>query len=657
MLKKNNLCKIMKWLIAFIMVFSLINLSTVKEAHAVYTGYVKNPTLKFHGYIRYNKASVGNFTIDGKQAFCLAHKKVTPKNNAKLTNKVYENKNVQKCLYYGYGGPAQWSGFKTKAQGVVVTSLLLSHYYSGDKIHTYAKDFYNYVKNKTVPDYAVNFSKSSVTAYKSGKIQRTPSVTLNSGSTKYSVSFSLQKGVTYVDETHNKKQTSGTVKIYGKTKFHFEAPLDKDYGTWSTGKKTSKYAYLPIVSQNVGGSKYQSIGQLSLVTDPAKTTSLSVKWLKSFEKGSVNFIKTGEVLSDYNEDKQEFEYEERGLKGIHIQVFAKEDIVDPQDHSTVIYKKDQLVKELVTDDNGNAMLNDLIVGDYYAKEVSTIDGYTINNDVKEFSVKVDGNGQSIDIDDIEFKNIRQKFDIHIIKKTEQTKKPIKGVIFGLYAKNDIKDYDGNVIVKAGQLIKKSISNEKGEVDFRLDVPAGEYYQQEISTPDNILMDSTKFNVSVKVKNNTTEIFAINRTVYNTLLDDVDITKYDATNKQELEGAYLVLRDSQGNIVDQWISSKIAHRVKLKVNAYYTLEETIAPQGYQLSSKMKFKVEDNGEIVQKVNMYDELKPVIKITKTPQTGDQQGEMIYILLASMSLSLLGVFYYMSKKSIKKALFGNSK
>ena len=651
---KNKLSKTMKWLIAFIMVFSLLTFTGVNEVNAAYTS-TKKTTLKFNGYIKFKKASVGNFTIDGKQAFCLAHKKATPKNNAKLTNKVYNNKNVQKCLYYGYGGPAQWSGFKTKAQGVVVTSLLLSHYYSGDKIHTYTKDFYNYIKNKTVPDYSVIFSKSSVTAYKSGKIQRTPSVTLNSGSTKYSISFTLQKGVTYVDETHNKKQSSGTVKVYGKTKFHFEAPLDKDYGTWSTGKKACKYAYLPIVSTST--STVQSLGQGQYVTDPQPTTSLSVKWLKSFEKGSVNFIKTGEVLSDYNEDKQEFEYEERGLKGIHIQVFAKNDIVDPQDNSTVIYKKDQLVKELVTDDDGNAMLNDLVVGDYYAKEVSTTDGYTLNNDVKEFSVKVDSNGQSIDIDDIEFKNIRQKFDIHIIKKTEQTKKPIKGVIFGLYAKNDIKDYDGNVIVKAGQLIKKSISNEKGEVDFGLDVPAGEYYQQEISTPDNILMDSTKFDVSVKIKNDTTEIFTINRTVYNTLLDDVDITKYDATNKQELEGAYLVLRDSQGNIVDQWISSKIAHRVKLKVNAYYTLEETIAPQGYQLSSKIKFKVEDNGEIVQKVNMYDELKPVIKITKTPQTGDQQGEMIYILLASMSLSLLGVFYYMSKKSIKKALFGNSK
>ena len=84
--------------------------------------------------------------------------------------------------------------------------------------------------------------------------------------------------MTYVDETHNTRQTGGSVTIKGQTRFHFEAPLNVNLDTWKSGNKTSRFAYQPIVGQAVNSS-YQPVGQAKYVFDPDDTTSLQVDWL------------------------------------------------------------------------------------------------------------------------------------------------------------------------------------------------------------------------------------------------------------------------------------------------------------------------------------------------------------------------------------------
>ncbi|MCI9093686.1 MAG: hypothetical protein HFF36_07925, partial [Coprobacillus sp.] len=277
---KGFISKTWKILLVFSMVMSLIALkgnNDIKDVIA-YSGYPKSISVKYHGKLTYGGSTVGDFTVNGKEAFCMAHELPTPSNDTQMVAKVYDNATVKKVLYYGWGGIKQWSGFKNRVQGKVITSLILSHYFYGTEKRTIINDFMNYIKSKSVPDYYVKFSTSSVNAYMSGTIQRTPTVTLNSGMTDNSVSITLQNDVTYVDETHNKRQKGGTVKIYGKTKFHLEAPLTKNLGTWSTGNKSQGAAFAPIVSQTKIG-KIQPIGYIDKVVDPEKITSLKVKWV------------------------------------------------------------------------------------------------------------------------------------------------------------------------------------------------------------------------------------------------------------------------------------------------------------------------------------------------------------------------------------------
>ena len=126
--------------------------------------------MAYHGKMTYGGVTVGKFSVNGKVAFCMEHKKSTPPTGTKLTTSIYENKNVQKVLYYGWKGQEQWSGFKSEAQGYVCTSLALSYYYSGPKSvislggPTDSKiglsKFLNYIKNNTVPSKEVDFSVS-----------------------------------------------------------------------------------------------------------------------------------------------------------------------------------------------------------------------------------------------------------------------------------------------------------------------------------------------------------------------------------------------------------------------------------------------------------------------------------------------------------------
>lgn len=65
---------------------------------------------------------------------------------------------------------------------------------------------------------------------------------------------------------------------------------------------------------------------------------------------------------------------------------------------------------------------------------------------------------------------------------------------------------------------------------------------------------------------------------------ISIIKKDKDTNTIIEGAALVLTDSKGNVIDKWISSKDAHIVKGLKSDTYTITETTAPEGYELSNE-------------------------------------------------------------------------
>ena len=79
-----------------------------------------------------------------------------------------------------------------------------------------------------------------------------------------------------------------------------------------------------------------------------------------------------------------------------------------------------------------------------------------------------------------FANERQKFHLFVNKLDEETKKPVPGAVFGLYADEDIKNVDGKVIVEAGTLLETATSDEYGSVRFEKDYPFAKYSAKELT---------------------------------------------------------------------------------------------------------------------------------------------------------------------------------
>lgn len=107
--------------------------------------------------------------------------------------------------------------------------------------------------------------------------------------------------------------------------------------------------------------------------------------------------------------------------------------------------------------------------------------------------------------------------------------------------------------------------------------------------------------------------------------EVKISKQDITGSKEVKGATLVIK--KGNTeVTKWVSEGTIKKISLDAGTY-TLEETIAPSGYKLSSsKVTFTVNSNGtvtvdgKVVDKVIMKNE--PFyITISKLGLTKDKE------------------------------------
>ena len=120
------------------------------------------------------------------------------------------------------------------------------------------------------------------------------------------------------------------------------------------------------------------------------------------------------------------------------------------------------------------------------------------------------------------------------------------------------------------------------------------------------------------------------------------------NSVEVEAAHLVIRDSNGNIVEEWISSNTPHYIEKLPVGRYTLKETIAPDGYVLNtSVIDFEVLETGDIQSGV-MFNS-KPI----EVPNTGSN-ATYIY-LIGGLLIIIGGTLVYISyrnknnKKSIK--------
>lgn len=607
--------------------------------------------LEYYGQTTAWGTECGNYSIDGRRAWCIEHKKDSPPAGV-LNGDVYKSTegkfaNMRKIMYYGWQGYEQWNGMNNLSdiEKNTMMSIALSHAYSGSKIRQQIiKDFYNFAVSQPDPlnKNVLKFSKQIVNVWydKDAKVQKSESSTLN-GPSNYHVTINPQTSkVRVVNETRG---TSGQiVDVYGGDTVHYEADADytgNSYSGWLKGG----FQFAPLIVWNNNAS--QQHVSTWVITAPDEPTCLNADFKAVV--GSLKLRKT-----------------DTGGKLLNGAVFHV---------SGNGYEQD------VTVENGEITVNELPAGDYTITEKTAPNGYLVNvapfkttvvagqtvettitdeaptgkisikksdskgnvqgeaslegaeytvygadgQEVGKITTDKDGNGslenlvlgtytvketkapEAYDLDwntytvELTYKDQNTAIILGNVDSKENVKTGKIEIKKTDTEGNPLKSgefgiyanadmYIGDTLYKKGQLVV-SIKTDDSGVARSDDLPYGSYYVKEISAPTQEAGNSHNFVLSDDTQY--VKINGKNKTDTVTFVDKkVTASKTTITGTDEIKGAVMTVTDNDGKVIDTWTSDGNPHSIKgLHEGWEYTLAETTAPKGYVKAESIKFTV--------------------------------------------------------------------
>lgn len=208
--------------------------------------------------------------------------------------------------------------------------------------------------------------------------------------------------------------------------------------------------------------------------------------------GKLKIKKTGEDF--IYEDEKIKKKNTIPLEGVTFSLYPSENIYL---NGKIFYPKDKLIANLITDKNGEAIVKDLLPGNYYLKEVNASLLYEIEEKPENITIIFDKEKESNDIN-IEILNKLKDCEISLFKyyvlNNDEKKIPLKGVKFGLYAGEDIKNGVNNTIIKKDSLIKTGVTDENGNIQFE-QLLFADYYLRELAVPEGFTVSNTVIPIS------------------------------------------------------------------------------------------------------------------------------------------------------------------
>lgn len=298
--------------------------------------------------------------------------------------------------------------------------------------------------------------------------------------------------------------------------------------------KTQDTVYLREISGPFGYVLDTKAYGVKLVVGQTASKNLTDKE----QKGALTIYKEGEVLTGatVTEDGVTFAYEKRKLKGAVYSVYAGADIKAAD--GTLIYKKGALVKDnLVTGDDGSVTLKDLYLGTYTVTEMKAPDNYVCKGESKTVELVYAGQTVEVQTGSATFFNERQKAAVRVEKQDEETKNPLSGGIYGLYAAEDIK-VDGKTVVPKGTLIEKATTGADGKASYKAELPINYSYSiREIQAPELYLRNSEDtYTFTFKFTNDKEEKVNFSYTFTNKRVNaTIDLVKEDSKTGNSAQG--------------------------------------------------------------------------------------------------------------------------
>lgn len=634
--------------------------------------------MEWHGKSTAYGSTVGNFTIDGRRAWCIEHKKTTPSNQTMsgdfYTSTEPKYANIRKIMYYGWFGYQTWDGMNglNDDEKNVIMSMALSHAYSNTTLKQgKIADFYNYATSKPDPLNQNNllFSKNELSTYydQNARVQKSESVRLN-GPNGYHITISTGTNkAKVVNETRN--QSGETVDIYGGDTMHYEA--DASYtGPVYSGYKSGGFTFAPLIIHN-GNDKYQHISTWYTLP-PEVTTFANAQFQAVIGRLKLRKTDVGGKLLD----------------------------------GAIFHVTGNNFDQDVTVTNGEIVLDNLLVGEYTITEKNAPHGYLVNTATFSTTVKpgktsevtitdeaptgqilikksdADGLVQgeaSLEGAEYTVYNSENK-EVGKIMTDKTGRGQLNNLVLGIYTVKETKApvgynldpqtytveltykdqttsivwnhvesqdkvkvgqieilktdtnnqplkggefgiyanndmYIGHTLYKKGQLVVSIKTNDKG-IAKSGDLPYGSYYVKELSAPDQ--EDGNKENFVLSEETQYVKITG-DKLFSMTFIDTtVTASKRDIAGTDEIKGAKMQVTDMNGKIIDTWTSTNKPHSIKGLTEGHdYILTEITAPNGFVKAESIKFTVSKEKKN-QAVVMKDKQ---VKISKTDLTGKKE------------------------------------
>ena len=373
-------------------------------------------------------------------------------------------------------------------------------------------------------------------------------------------------------------------------------------------------------------SNDEQVGSLTLTKIGEQLTGISGESILDRIKSVFTGIKDAMTGTETTGILHGFEYEESGVEGAEFELYAKDTIYSPdgmkdeKGNPVIRYDRDDLVAELTTDKDGKAVVNNLPLGSYYLKETKAGEHFVLNTEMKEFTLTTEDDTQAVVYEGVSYKNERQRIEVTVEKKDAVSGEALEGVVFGLYAGEDIVSNQGKLLVEKDTLLETKVTDENGIVKFDSDLCHGTYYVKEEQRLPGYLPNEEIWEFEAGYSDQNEALLTYEHEVENQPTES-HFTKRDATTGEELLGASLQIIDQDGNVVEEWISTKEPHVVYGLSEGSYLLHEELAPyeDGYVSASDVTFEVSEDGSIAE-VEMKDEYSR-IDISKTDLTTGEE------------------------------------
>lgn len=315
-----------------------------------------------------------------------------------------------------------------------------------------------------------------------------------------------------------------------------------------------------------------------------------------------------------------------------------------------VYDEDgNLVDTIVTNENGTGVSKDLAFGSYKIKERvpdGWVDKHVVYNVTftwlqgmteTNLTASVTVNNESCNTQ-VNINKVGEEVVLNSKGEYEYVEKPLKGVLFGIYAKDAIKDYSGKEIAAADTCVGYAVTDSNGVASCDSKLVRGEYYYKELKTAGpQYVMDEDLHPFTLILANSKISTFNVNETlpIKNVLArGNIKVLKVNKDGRAPLAGAEFDVFNADGKIVDHLVTGADGTAMT-KVLPYgkYSLRETKAPTGFVLS-KATFDTEiiANGDV-----------PLLEITNSTITKlGSKGIFIVVGLAVIFAGLVTVICF---------------